>query len=214
MKKWIGLAAILLVAALLAAFAAFRAGTWLIATDPLPQYAQVAIVLSGSVKGFAARRAGGVRLLQSGVVSRLAVDVPPANEWMQPMVQVAQNYFSTQYGPEIASRVVICPLDADSTIGEAQRFRKYLEQFHWRSIIVVTSDYHTRRAGIIWRSVLAGARPPYQIWVTGVADPEYDPAHYWRRRIFAKVWLLESTKLFWTLVAGPDGPWRGSARQL
>jgi uncharacterized SAM-binding protein YcdF (DUF218 family) len=207
-------AAALTVLAAFVVYACLHAGYWLIATGPLPQQAQVAIVLSGSVKGFMARRAGGMQLLQSGVVSQLAIDVPSTNEWMQPMVPVAQHYFSTQYGPELASRVVICPLDADSTIGEAQRFRKYIQQNHWHTMIVVTSNYHTRRAGIIWRKVYAGAQPPYQIVVTGVDDPEYDPAHYWRRRIFAKVWLLESAKLFWTLVAGPDGPWSGSARKL
>jgi uncharacterized SAM-binding protein YcdF (DUF218 family) len=64
---------------------------------------------------------------------------------------------------------------------------------------VVTSNYHTRRAGIIWRRVIREQKLPVKLSMEGVEDPEFTPAGWWRQRQYAKTWLLETTKLLWTI---------------
>lgn len=181
-------------------------GTWLVKTDSLPSHAEVAVMLDGSVKGVIARRAGAVRLLQRGVVGHIMLSMESVNVWGQNVPEVAHNYFLSNYGPQVANRVVFCFQDTDSTLDEALGLRQCLEQRNWRSVIVVTSQFHTRRAGMIWRKEFANAHPPFKIWVHGVTDPDYSPVGWWRKRRYAKTWLLESTKLVWTSLFG-YGPW-------
>ncbi|GEM_PF-513686 len=181
-------------------------GTWLVKTDSLPSHAEVAVMLDGSVKGVIARRAGAVRLLQRGVVDHIMLSMQSVTEWGENMPEIARDYFLSNDGPQVADRVVFCFQDTDSTADEALGLRQCLEQQNWRSVIVVTSQFHTRRAGIIWRKEFANANPPFKIWVYGVNDPNYSPLGWWRKRRYAKTWLLESTKLLWTYLFG-SGPW-------
>ena len=55
---------------------------------------------------------------------------------------------------------------------------------------------------MIWRKEFAGASPPFKIWVHGVTDPDYSPSGWWRKRRWAKTWLLEVTKLIWAYSFG------------
>lgn len=198
------------IAALFLAMAAFiiprYGGGWLVKTDRLPAHAQVAVMLDGSVKGVIARRAGAVALLQRGVVDHIMLSMESVNLWGENVPAVAHDYFLTNYGPQVADRVAFCFQDTDSTIDEALGLRQCLEQQNWRSVIVVTSQFHTRRAGMVWRKEFAKANPPFKIWVDGVNDPNYNPVGWWRRRRYAKTWLLETTKLVWTYLFG-YGPW-------
>jgi DUF218 domain len=181
-------------------------GTWLVKMDPLPPHAEVAVMLSGSVKGVIARRAGAIDLLERGVVDHVMLSMETENIWDENMPQVARSYFLARYGPQVADRVVFCSQDTDSTADEAVGLRRCLEQRNWRSVIVVTSLYHTRRAGMIWRQEFASASPPFKIWVHGVSDYDYREVGWWRKRRYAKTWLLEFTKLIWTYCFGA-GPW-------
>ena len=181
-------------------------GTWLVKTDPLPTHADVAVMLDGSVKGVIARRAGAVRLLQRGVVDHIMLSMESVNVWGQNVPEVAHNYFLSNFGSQVADRIFFCFQDTDSTLDEALGLRQCLEQHNWRSVIVVTSQFHTRRAGMIWRKELAYAHSPFKIWIYGVDDPNYNPNGWWRKRRYAKTWLLETTKVVWTYFFG-YGPW-------
>ena len=52
--------------------------------------------------------------------------------------------------------------------------------FHWRRVIIVTSKYHTRRAGFAFRRGLAGTGAEV-IMRASRYDPS-DPARWWRYR--------------------------------
>ena len=56
-------------------------------------------------------------------------------------------------------------------------------------------DYHTRRAGIIWKRFSA-QNPNIRLWIIGVDDPEFQRP-WWRNRKSAKIFFLEFTKLIW-----------------
>lgn len=52
--------------------------------------------------------------------------------------------------------VAVMPGFPDNTADEGRLFRREADQNHWRSVIVVTSKLHTRRAGFAIRRELAG----------------------------------------------------------
>ena len=52
-----------------------------------------------------------------------------------------------------AAAIVPFPHHAENTRSEAQALRDLVAQRHWHRILVVTSNYHTRRAGYIFRKV-------------------------------------------------------------
>ncbi len=179
-------------------------GSLLVISDPLPEHCQVAVALAGSPREEAARQAGALRLLQAGRVDYAVLSVPDMTCWGVPLPELGRRYVQNLQPPDLAQRVVLCVVDADvdSTAEEAAALRPCLERRGWRSVVVVTSDYHTRRARMIWRATLAHADPPFRLALRGVPDGEFEPRGWWRRRLWAKTWLLEFTKLVWTSIVG------------
>jgi uncharacterized SAM-binding protein YcdF (DUF218 family) len=56
-----------------------------------------------------------------------------------------------------ADRIRIVPLTLGGTHGEAVATRAFVSERHLRSVLVVTSPYHTRRSLATFRSALASA---------------------------------------------------------
>jgi uncharacterized SAM-binding protein YcdF (DUF218 family) len=178
-----------------------RWGAYLLISDePLPPHVDSAVVLQGSVLGQRARVAGAVRILREGITSRILVSVPSESYWGQPIAPIADAYIKKSYGEETASHIEFCEVDdVDSTEEEAAALAKCIEERGLSSIAVVTSDYHTRRAGIIWRRTLRQRHSTVHLWVHAVPDPEFHASRWWRERRSAKTWVFEFTKLLWTL---------------
>lgn len=89
--------------------------------------------------------------------------------------------------------------DADDTIAEAELLAKLVEQKHWRSVIIVTSNYHTRRVRYIYGKVF-----PAQIAVSvaSARDGDFDPEHWWEKRKSSKLFtheLVGMVDAFWEL---------------
>ena len=187
-------------------------GDILVHTDPLPRHADVAVVLNGSTLGVRARTQGAVQLLKQGIVDYVMASVPPTTYWGESVPQVAHHYFAEHFGPQVADRVVFCVANTNSTIQEAGALRQCLESRGWRQVIVVTSNYHTRRAGRIWRAALAHANPPFKIYMEGIADGSFQARGWWRQREYVKTWLLETSKLIWESIFGL-GPWKSVPSQ-
>ena len=176
-------------------------GYLLISVDPLPAHVDSAIVLQGSVPGERARVAGAVVLLQQGTTSRILISVPKVSYWGQAVAPTALADIKRTYGEETAGHIDFCEIgDVDSTEEEAAALAPCIEERVLNSIAVVTSDYHTRRAGIIWRRMLRQRHSSVQLWIHGVPDPDFHASRWWRERRSAKTWLLESTKLASVLV--------------
>ena len=193
----------LIAAAILLLICLFRYGTrFLVHPDPLPQHVDAALVLQGSILGENARVEGAVRLLQTGTVSELVLSIPHESYWGQSPEPAARQYMAKTYGSEISGHLTFCETgpDVNSTEDEAEAVSVCLGQHGWQRIAVVTSDYHTRRAGLIWKHVIRHQVPDATLWIHGVDDPEFEAKRWWRRRIYAKTVFLESTKLLWTLL--------------
>jgi uncharacterized SAM-binding protein YcdF (DUF218 family) len=179
-------------------------GYLLISDDPLPSQAQVAVVLQGSMLAEQARLAGAVELLQQGKVSQILVSIPKQSYWGQSLEPIARSYIEKTFGGSSAARTRFCETGPkiDSTEQEAAVLARCVNEDGWNSIVLVTSDYHTRRTKIIWRRVLKRQNSSLQqFWVHGVGSAEFHAVGWWRERISAKTWIMECTKLWWTLVA-------------
>lgn len=195
--RWLLAAAIVIAISLLA-----WGADLLIATNPMPKHADAAIVLQGSISAEKVRLAGAIQLLQPGIVDRALLSVPKESYWGQSVPPVARSYLEKNYGTDLGARVDFCETgdDVNSTLEEAQALLPCIRQHHWNSVVIVTSTYHTRRAGILWRRLIR-SDPNIQLWMEGVADPEFQQP-WWRHRRSAKTWVTETAKLVWTVLGG------------
>ncbi|HET8922486.1 MAG TPA: YdcF family protein [Candidatus Acidoferrum sp.] len=69
--------------------------------------------------------------------------------------------------------------DADNTLEEAETLARVAKEKKWHSVIVVTSNYHTRRARYIFRRVFPQGT---EIRVASARDGDFDPAAWWEKR--------------------------------
>jgi len=75
--------------------------------------------------------------------------------------------------------IIPFPQDADNTREEAEALRKLVQQKKWKSVIVVTSNYHTRRAKYILGKIFANVAT---VRVASARDGDFDPANWYERR--------------------------------
>jgi uncharacterized SAM-binding protein YcdF (DUF218 family) len=87
--------------------------------------------------------------------------------------------------------------DLTSTLQEAQALSPCIRDHGWKSIALLTSNYQSRRVGIIWRKTLPNSDTSAYVSVEGVPDPNYQARGWWRQRLYAETWLRESAKLAW-----------------
>jgi uncharacterized SAM-binding protein YcdF (DUF218 family) len=174
-------------------------GYLLVTSDVLPSHADGAIVLQASVISEDARIDGAVSLLQRHVVDEVLISIPKTGYWGLSFPDLARTHLEKQYGKEIAGRFDFCVIGPgiDSTEQEAQALVPCIEKRAWHSVIVVTSNFHGRRAGMIWRKTWKAVQPPVHVWIDGVDDPLFRPNGWWRHRAYAKTWFFEITKLIW-----------------
>jgi len=76
-------------------------------------------------------------------------------------------------------KIVRLAHDADNTQEEAEALTKLAAQRKWHSVIVVTSNYHTRRARYIFRRVFPQG---IEVRVASAHDGDFDPQHWWEKR--------------------------------
>ncbi len=97
--------------------------------------------------------------------------------------------FAVHHGyPE--SYFVALPNDAHSTKAEADNVLAALSQRHARRIDIVTSNYHTRRAGNIYRAKASGL----EIHMVAAPDVNFTPGGWWKDRDARKTFLMEWIK--------------------
>jgi uncharacterized SAM-binding protein YcdF (DUF218 family) len=80
------------------------------------------------------------------------------------------------------------PHDAESTLEEARDLARLCTERHFRSVIVVTSNYHSRRARYIFDKVFP---PVIGVSVAGAHDGDFDPDHWWEKRKSQALFLHE-----------------------
>ena len=97
--------------------------------------------------------------------------------------------------------IIPFPQDADNTREEAEALRKLVQQKKWKSVIVVTSNYHTRRARMAARYIFDR---DFQVSVVGTPHGGMNPDAWWKSRTDLRTFLIEFEKLVaYTLYIGP-----------
>lgn len=85
-------------------------------------------------------------------------------------------------------KIIRFATDADSTLEDALALAQFSAEHRFRSVIVVTSNYHTRRVRYIFRKVF-----PANITLTiaSARDGDFDPDRWWEKRRSRKLFLGE-----------------------
>ena len=174
-----------LLAATLAVCAA-NAGRWLVVDAPQPS--DVILVLAGETDR---RPALALELLNQGYGRRVVVDVPAtARIYDSSQLQLAQKW--VQGLPQAAS-VQICPIEGLSTREESHDVEKCLAGEEAGRILIVTSEFHTRRAIGIFRAEIRGK----SFSVAAAKDGTQFGTRWWTHRQWAKTCLDEWMKIAW-----------------
>jgi vancomycin permeability regulator SanA len=153
-----------------------------------PQKSNAIVVLAGDTS---ARPARALALLRQGMAEHVFLDVEVRSQiFDQRLTDLAQKYAASL--PE-ASRVAVCPVTGFSTNAETDDVARCLQSAGVHTVLIVTSDFHTRRALTIFRHRL----PQYQFSVAAAHDSTQFGNAWWRNREWAKVTLDEWMKLVW-----------------
>jgi uncharacterized SAM-binding protein YcdF (DUF218 family) len=153
--------------------------------------ADVIVVLGGDVND--RRYWKGMELLRNGYGRDLLVDaVDQTTMYGHTYAEWAQSFVEETNSGRSES-VKVCPIGEDSTIGETKYVQACLADAHAQSVLLVTSDFHTRRAASIFRNRL----PMYTWYVAAADDSTQFGARWWTHREWAKRAAEEWQKLLW-----------------
>jgi uncharacterized SAM-binding protein YcdF (DUF218 family) len=113
-----------------------------------------------------------------------------------------------------ASSIVKLTHRAENTREEAGEAARLIQARGWKRVLVVTSNYHARRARFIFERVLPSA---VSLRVSGARDSEFDPSHWWETRQGRKLFLSELAGYLvarWELRSGPATSNEATSRLL
>lgn len=85
-------------------------------------------------------------------------------------------------------KIIRFPHDAENTLEEAKVLARFCSEHHFRSVIIVTSNYHGRRARYIFGKVFPAS---ISLSVAGAHDGDFDPEHWWEKRKSKELFVHE-----------------------
>lgn len=185
-RLWLGVVLLigLLLAAVLHAQILGALGAYLVQAGP-PQKADAALVLAGDGWGY--RVLTAAQLARDGFVPRVLVSGPDGAYGLHECDLAIP--FAVKHGyPE--SYFVHMENSARSTVAEARAVLPEIRRMGVQRLIVVTSNFHTRRAGAIFRELA----PDLTILVVAAQDKDFTADGWWHGRQGQKTFLMEWEK--------------------
>ncbi|MBN1260760.1 MAG: YdcF family protein [Anaerolineae bacterium] len=163
-------------------------GEFLVVADPV-QTADAIVPLAGGDT----RSVYAARLFQQGCAATyVATNMPlHAPGIRQSYGELVRQEAIWQGVPEEA--IVVIPEEVETTYEEAQAVRALSAERGWRTVLVVTDPYHTRRARIIFHDVFADAG--ITLLMAPVEGHAYRPRTWWRDRDSLRETWTEYLKL-------------------
>jgi uncharacterized SAM-binding protein YcdF (DUF218 family) len=159
-------------------------GGYLVHVDP-PQPADAALVLAGD--GWGHRILTAAQLVRDGYVPKVLVSGPDGaygnHECDLAIPFAVRHGYPESYFEHLEH-------NGRSTLEEAHAVLIEVRREGLKRILVVTSNYHTRRAGRIFRSLA----PDLTILVVGAPDEYFTPDGWWHNREGQKIFLTEWEK--------------------
>lgn len=181
------------------------ANLWIV-EDPLDK-ADAIIVLSDD-NFFADRATRAAELFRQG----LAPVIVASGRRLRPSAGIAElmEHDLIERGVP-KERILRFAHDADGTREEAEALRQVVRQKNWRTLIIVTSNYHTRRARYVFRKVLPQAMVFH---MASARDGDFDPDRWWEKRKSIKELTREFAAMIvamWELRGEGGGPERSQS---
>ena len=163
------------------------AGSFLVEDDGIRK-ADAAVVLGGDT--FGDRTLQAAELAKAGYVPLIYVSGPPRLMGYESADEIQ---FAEQkgYSPALFQDVHLRNY-AETTRTEAQFMGQLLRDKGVKSILLVTSNFHSKRAAKLWRE----ANPWLDVSVVPSVDPEhyFTPTGWWKTRTGQKLFLFEWLK--------------------
>jgi len=179
---WVALAIVALVVIFRGAILG-ALGSYLVHADA-PRRSDVVFVLAGDSDGNRILKAG--ELVRQGYAPKAIVSGPLIYGIHESTLAIAL----AERAGYPAAYFVPFEHDATSTAEEARRAAVELHGIGAKHVLLVTSDYHTRRAG----RILRGAMPDIDFDVVAAADSHFSPHGWWHDREGRKTFLFEWMK--------------------
>ena len=153
-----------------------------------PAQADVIVVLAGEAES---RPLRGLELLNHNYAPRLILDVPAEDQiYGHRETELAKDY-KDQFPRK--DSISICPVFGLSTKAEVNDVKNCLQGTPVRRVLLVTSEFHTRRA----LSIFNKEAPAINFSVAAAFDSSRFSTHWWARREWAKTNLDEWLRLLW-----------------
>jgi hypothetical protein len=185
-KSRLARVSILIVAAVFLVFLAANAGSFLVVDAPRPS--DLIVVLAGETDR---RPARALELLAQHYAPRVLLDVPAeARIYDFTQLELAEKY--TKSLPQ-AEAIRICPIRGLSTRDESHDVKQCLAREQGSRVLIVTSDFHTRRALSIFRHEVRGK----SFSIAAAYDDAQFGRRWWIHRQWAKTLIDEWLRLLW-----------------
>jgi uncharacterized SAM-binding protein YcdF (DUF218 family) len=180
---------------------------WLIVEDPV-RPSDAIVTLSGAE---GERLFDAIRLWKEKIAPRLVIVGPDT-----PLLKVYTREDSLSQG-EIKKRIairkgvpeedIILALGATSTYEEAESALREASERGWKSIVIVTSPFHTRRARATYHAVFRGSGVEVRVHHLPIPLSQSDPKRWWRRERDTMSVLTETIKLAYYAYRYHITPW-------
>lgn len=180
----LGLAAVVVPALIFHAAILAALGGYLVKAGP-PEKADIALVLGGDPSGNRILKAG--EMVRQGFVPKVLVSGPVGMyDYAECDLEIP---FAVHRGyPE--SYFVHFEHRARSTTEEAAATIPELRRLGAKTVLLITSDYHTRRSGRTFRH----AAPDLTFYVVAAPDPFFTADAWWKNREGRKTFVMEWMK--------------------
>lgn len=163
---------------------------WIV--DQSPQ-ASDAIVILGDDNYNADRAERAAELFKAGWAPRVIA----SGRYLRPYASIAELEAHDLKDRGVpAGAVVQLPHHAEDTREECVAISQILSSHGWKRVLLVTSNYHTRRARYICARLLPSGT---ELHVVAAKDSEYDPEKWWWSRLGVKIFFHESVGMAVTL---------------
>jgi uncharacterized SAM-binding protein YcdF (DUF218 family) len=149
-----------------------------------------AIVILGDDNYSGDRAARAAEILKAGWAPRVIA----SGRYLRPYASIAEleEHDLTDRGVP-ASAIVRLAHRAQDTREEAAAISQLISSRGWKRIILITSNFHTRRA----RYICERTFPPGTVLrVVAARDSDYDPDNWWRSRLGIKIFVHELAGMF------------------
>ena len=177
----------------------YAAGSWIV--DAPAAHAD-ALLLLGDDNFYADRATRAAELIRQGV----APIVVASGRRLRPNAGIAElmEHDLIERGVP-KEKILPFAQDAESTEEEAKALAKFSAEHHFRSVILVTSNYHTRRARYIFEKVFPRG---VEVSVASARDGDFDPDRWWEKRKSEKLFTHELSGMLvamWDFRSSPGG---------